>query len=330
MKTLLKNCRPLCDALCGEMYSFDGCMAYLMECLGEPDAFDYLFFAGVTGDVFTPLYSRDPHRFAVCLSDACPGDALDDAFAACGYAYERFTGAEADADALSDRICASLGRGLPVLVRAPGADGWELFGVICGWEDGAPLILLGEDETPRRYIGPFSELIFVGGRRERPAPAEVYRRAVLAVPARLRRASTAAYSFGRRAFDDWADALTSGALAAIPADDPIWYTHDGQMCGWRMHTGALQALGCNGMAESFLARAKRYNPDMPWLGRLMSLVYRQCVEGFAALVSRSSGFAVRPEALRDPAQMQPAAEQLRKLAVVTDEWLAVYDEQGLS
>lgn len=153
---------------------------------------------------------------------------------------------------------------------------------------------------------------------------------MLAVPARLRRASTAAYSFGRRAFDDWADALTSGAFAAIPADDPIWYTHDGQMCGWRMHTGALQALGCNGMAESFLARAKRYNPDMPWLGRLMSLVYRQCVEGFAALVSRSSGFAVRLEALRDPAQMQPAAEQLRKLAGVTDEWLAVYDEQGLS
>ena len=75
MKTLLKNCRPLCDALCGEMYSFDGCMAYLMECLGEPDAFDYLFFAGVTGDVFTPLYSRDPRRFAACLSDACPGDA---------------------------------------------------------------------------------------------------------------------------------------------------------------------------------------------------------------------------------------------------------------
>ena len=107
MKTLLKNCRPLCDALCGEMYSFDGCMAYLMECLGEPDAFDYLFFAGVTGDVFTPLYSRDPRRFAACLSDACPGDALDDAFAACGYAYERFTGAEADADALSDRICAA-------------------------------------------------------------------------------------------------------------------------------------------------------------------------------------------------------------------------------
>ena len=70
MKTLLKNCRPLCDALCGEMYSFDGCMAYLMECLGEPDAFDYLFFAGVTGDVFTPLYSRDPRRFAACLS-AC-------------------------------------------------------------------------------------------------------------------------------------------------------------------------------------------------------------------------------------------------------------------
>lgn len=46
MKTLLKNHRRLCDALCGEKYSFDGCMAYLMECLGEPEAYDYLFLQG--------------------------------------------------------------------------------------------------------------------------------------------------------------------------------------------------------------------------------------------------------------------------------------------
>ena len=261
MKTLLKNHRRLCDALCGEKYSFDGCMAYLMECLGEPEAYDYLFFAGVTGDIFTQLYSKDPHRFAECLSDACPGDAIERAFDACGYAYERFSGlGAADAGAFTARIRELLGRGLPVLCKASGPDGYDVYGAVCGIEKDTLYALLGEDETPRALETPVSELIFVGERKARPAPAEVYRRAVLSVPAFCRRASTSDFSFGRQAFEDWADALESGRLSAIPDDDPVWYTHGGRLCGWRMHGSAMQMLGCNGMAEGFFARAENTTP----------------------------------------------------------------------
>lgn len=331
MKTLLKNHRRLCDALCGEKYSFDGCMAYLMECLGEPEAYDYLFFAGVTGDIFTQLYSKDPHRFAECLSDACPGDAIERAFDACGYAYERFSGlGAADAGAFTARIRELLGRGLPVLCKASGPDGYDVYGAVCGIEKDTLYALLGEDETPRALETPVSELIFVGERKARPAPAEVYRRAVLSVPAFCRRASTSDFSFGRQAFEDWADALESGRLSAIPDDDPVWYTHGGRLCGWRMHGSAMQMLGCNGMAEGFFARAEKNNPDMQWLERLKPLVYKLSVEGFAGLVSKASGFAVKPALLKDPERMRPVAVQLRKLAAVLDELLAVYEAQGLS
>ena len=40
----------------GENYWFNGCAKYVMECLGEPD-YDYWFFAGLTGDLFTQHYS---------------------------------------------------------------------------------------------------------------------------------------------------------------------------------------------------------------------------------------------------------------------------------
>lgn len=39
----------------GENYWFNGSAKYVMECLGEKD-FDYLFFAGLTGDVFAQQY----------------------------------------------------------------------------------------------------------------------------------------------------------------------------------------------------------------------------------------------------------------------------------
>ena len=92
----------------------------------------------------------------------------------------------------------------------------------------------------------------------------------------------------------------------------------------------MQMLGCNGMAEGFFARAEKYNPDMQWLERLKPLVYKLSVEGFAGLVSKASGFAVKPALLKDPERMRPVAVQLRKLAAVLDELLAVYEAQGLS
>ncbi len=41
----------------GENYWFNGSTKYVMKCLGEKD-YDYWFFAGITGDVFTQYYKQ--------------------------------------------------------------------------------------------------------------------------------------------------------------------------------------------------------------------------------------------------------------------------------
>ena len=46
----------------GENYWFNGCAKYVMECLGEKD-YDYWFFAGITGDLFTQHFARNISKY---------------------------------------------------------------------------------------------------------------------------------------------------------------------------------------------------------------------------------------------------------------------------
>ncbi len=82
--------RQLISNMQGQNDWFNGCMAYLMERLGEDAAYDYGFFSGVTGDSFTQVFSKDPGRMALCYSDSRPADAIQRAFEACGYGYDAF------------------------------------------------------------------------------------------------------------------------------------------------------------------------------------------------------------------------------------------------
>ena len=61
----------------GENYWFNGCARYVMESLGEfidePD-FGYWFFAGLTGDILTQVFSYDEY--------------MGDCLSTCRYRYE--------------------------------------------------------------------------------------------------------------------------------------------------------------------------------------------------------------------------------------------------
>ncbi len=57
--------RQLISDLAGQNYWFNGCMDFLMECLGENQAYDYWFFSGITGDSFTQMYSKNSQNETV-------------------------------------------------------------------------------------------------------------------------------------------------------------------------------------------------------------------------------------------------------------------------
>ena len=58
---MIPNIHRLVTDEYGENYWFNGCARYVMECLGETD-YDYNFFAGLTGDVFTQYYPKGEFR----------------------------------------------------------------------------------------------------------------------------------------------------------------------------------------------------------------------------------------------------------------------------
>ncbi len=57
----LPHVRQIVHPEYGQNYWFNGCAEYVMECLGEKD-FDYWFFAGLTGENFTQIFSKNHFR----------------------------------------------------------------------------------------------------------------------------------------------------------------------------------------------------------------------------------------------------------------------------
>lgn len=134
------------------------------------------------------------------------------AFDACGYDFEYIHGIDdSSRDDYLAKIKQSIDNRIPVLCRGLTEPGPE-FCCICGYDDNDLLYLVCEKDSPVVYPNQFTELIFVGERKERPPLNEVYRKTVLDIPSYLTRPSTEEYSFGKQAFIDWAESFQNGTL----------------------------------------------------------------------------------------------------------------------
>lgn len=319
--------RQLISMYQGQNYWFNGCMDFLMECLGEDRAYDYWFFSGVTGDSFLQVFSKDPERMALCYSDVFTDIAVQKAFAACGYFYERIKGIGAPADrARYDlRIRQFIDKGVPVIARVQ--DAFHSFAIICGYDAERVYCVMGESNTPEPCS--YDELIFATYKKEQPPLASVYREAVLGIPALIAMPETAAYSFGKKAFVDWAKSFQSGAFDAYAVEDSLWYTHESpNFYCWNQHGTYLCMLGTNACAGGFLEKALELNPDMAFIRQLLPLYGRLNGEGFQALIGMEGGFGLKPEVAKDRERMAPISEKILELASINDEILGVFAGLG--
>ena len=320
--------RLLCDGMKGQNYWFNGCMEYAMECLGEDIAvYNYWFFSNITGDSLMQLYGKDIRKTAWCPSR----NVFDHAFAkrafdACGYEFEFATGiTDANRAEFFPRIKASIDKNIPVICR-DGKEYWDAL--ICGYEDDKLYYLICDKEHPEIFPASFEGLIFIGAKKERPAPAEVYKRAVMDIPSFLTRPSTAEYAFGKQAFVDWAGRFQDGTFDNVPAGD---------INAWNVHGTYLCQIGTNGCADDLLWRARETNSEMaPMLDELRPL-YEKWGEIFHVLAYRDAdgnndyqnggllgGFNIKPEAIKDKAAMKTVSDKIMEAAGVCDEILAVF------
>lgn len=327
----------------GENYWFNGCARYVMECLGEAD-YDYNFFAGLTGDVFTQYYPKGefrgegitsymlaegPHRnlrengdsFALVSEESGFIEAL---FEKCGYASTFVPRKDLckNPDMYVQTLVSYIDRGIPVLVWGLGE---PPVGVLVGYEEyGKTLLYItGNNNRPERLSlesfltqNEFSNpgWIFLGSKKEAPSLARLYREAVRVLP-KLLATETESFYFGASAFRAWAADIEGGRFDDVkPEEFDPWSAHTAYVCGL-----ATNASCCHG----FLDKAMELNPDLGFLKEVSGL-YKRCGEMWnhdngTDLEALGGGFNVTLEALQDGQRRSRIADKLREFAEVTEE-----------
>ena len=315
----------------GENYWFNGCARYVMESLGEPD-YDYNFFAGLTGDVFTHFYPTD-HKFygdgvsAYNLGKK-PVPYVEALFEKCGYSATYVHGKDLrkNVEMYRQTLIAYIDKGVPVIAWCLGNP--DLFGVIVGYEEHAKTLLyiMGNRSEPERIL--FEDAIkdaeengtmcggwvFVGGKQNTVNLADIYKEAILALPA-LFDVKTDLYVYGPEALRIWANTIETGRYDNMRPEE---------FEGWCMYVAYICALATNGSCcHEFLKRARELNPDMGYLEDVSKL-YKKTADMWnnqngEDLEAIGGGFNVTLEALQDSKKRTKIVAKLREIASAVDE-----------
>ena len=318
---------PLISMEKGQNYWLNGCMAFLMECIGERNEYDYWFFSGITGDSFLQVYSKRPDHMALCYSHIMTDSAVKKAFSACGYGYDYYNHVPADLRSeLNQRIREYIDRNVPVIACLD--DTFHSFAMICGYDETDFYFLTGEEATPKVYR--YEQLIFIKDKKETPSLSDAYKNVVMSIPSLLNTPETEQYSFGKKAFIDWADSFQNNLLKQYAPDDKIWYTHENpHFTCWNMHGTYLCMLGTNYCATDFLKKALELNPELTFIERLIPFYQMQCGKGFADLMGMEGGFQIKPEVIQDKEKMKPISDKILAVGQYCDDILKVFEEYQL-
>jgi hypothetical protein len=327
----------------GENYWFNGCAKYVMECLGEKD-YDYWFFAGLTGDVFTQHYTYTKYAGDALSSymmeenmGGNPGKFVEDVFFKCGYAATYVSNDDLIKNTImyQNTLTAYIDKGIPVIVW-----GTPLVGVFVGYEDyGKTLLYItGNSDQPERvqldkilrgeveklpgiYRSQFGGWIFVGEKKESRTLAHLYREAIRTIP-QHQNIKTETSCFGAEAFRAWADDIESGKFDGMTVE---------AFDAWAYYTNYVCVLATNGSCcHEFLKRARELNPDMDYLEEI-SRLYKRTADIWnndkgEDLEALGGGFNVTLKALQDKDKRKKIAAKIRECAEIMDTVVRVLNE----
>lgn len=331
----LPNLRPIVTPHFGENYWFNGCAGYAMECAGERN-YDYWFFGGLTGDNFAQVHSRDRFRGDGVTDYRLGGEEnyafVENIFQQCGYASSFIPLKQIlnNREMYVQTLMAYIDKGIPVIVNDYGLNPHGRFGwgVFVGYEDyGKTLLYMGGDATQPDRIS-LKELlpdnyekdggychgwIFLGEKKREVSLAEIYRSAILNLPDLLT-FEQPGYSFGPKAFREWAAAIEGGRFDGMkPEEFDDWGMYKVYVCNLATNSGCCR---------SFLEKALELNPDLTFIERIIAF-YRQTGRYWNDhdgddLEALGGGFNVTLEALQDGEKRGKIAARIRAFADCMD------------
>lgn len=324
----------------GENYWFNGCAKYVMECLGEKD-YDYWFFAGLTGDVFTQHYAYTKYSGDALTSyrmeknmGGNPETYVECIFAKCGYTATYVSNDDLRKNTVMylNTLIAYIDKGIPVIAWG------DQVGVYVGYEDYGKVLLLitGNSNQPERIpldkalqgwvnnawpLQSDGGWIFIGDKKESRPLAELYREAICEI-SQHQSVKADTHCFGPEAFRAWARDIESGKFDGMTGEE---------FDTWAYYTNYVCVLATNGSCcHGFLQRARELNPDLGFLAEVGKLYKRTADiwnnDNGEDLEALGGGFNVTLEALQDKNKREKIAAKIREAAVCMDRVLAILQE----
>jgi len=322
MNKIKQKPRMICDGMKGQNYWFNGCMEYMMECLGESKEYDYWFFSGITGDSFTQLYCKNIHDMIFCYSDGFLSKIIKKIFDTCGYDFDYYNKIEEnDRKTYDNMIKAYIDNGIPVIAKLGKERIWTEYCIIYGYENDKYYSICGENIERIVYSEQYFELIFVKEKKNKLLLADVYKNCILDIPQIINLPETPEYAFGKKAFKYWADSFQNTTFDNVPIENnDIWYTHpDKGFSCWNMHGNYLCILGTNNCSIGFLEKTLSFNADMDFIKDLIPLYEKINNNGFNELIKMAGGFKIKPQDIKNKKLMKPITEKINELADCCEE-----------
>lgn len=305
----------------GENYWFNGCARYIMEALGEyktePD-FGYWFFAGLTGDALTQVFSYADYM-GECLS-ACRyryegGQYISSVFQQCGYesTYISSEQLKANRDFYLAKLVDYIDKGIPVMCVKRY---WPPWCVYVGYEEyGQKLLFLTDNLSEPQSVSADEAIdndkdagwVLIGKKIRSIELAEVYRNALAATP-QLFSIRNEKFCCGAEAFYAWANQIEKGYFDQMEA---------AAFHKWEMYTSNICNMATNGCcAAQFLKRVKEFNPQLHFVDDVIRLYERLGhiweKDNGKDLESLGAGFNISLELLKDRNARKLIIERLRE------------------
>lgn len=317
----------------GQNYAFGGCMAYLAECLKlDRTIFDYWHFTMATGDSLTQIHCDDNTCTDGITDKLFDKEIAEKAFAAMGYDCTYFSGDEvkADKDRVFELIINSIDKGIPVISKGlEGDDGYD-FCVICGYDkDNKTLkIMFRENDTPieqKNLLDCTSALMFATNKIKEINIKQFYSDIIKSISYCISRPAERGVTFGKDAFNAWANSLIDGTIASIP-DANSWMHF-----GYNLCIVGTNAYAGSPMARDILKKCPDFE-DMPIFEILkkVAVQFNEQDRIFKELLEMGYGFEIPSEKLRDIDFMRPAADKIREFCNVCDNISAIFTDEILN
>ena len=339
-----------------ENYFLDSAIYSIANSIGIEYSNGFTPIAAITGDLFTYMYSDKLPCDSGLTNYIVMPEIVPKVFDSFGWSCEYLSSEEISQNmaASMQKIRVSVDRGIPVLA-------WGVGGVVCadgkrcdpmgegaligGFEDDLLLIHLycgaerlapisygghpGVDEHGYTAIPAKDALATTNGiyilteKKVKPDDSSVYRNAIYSIPKWLTLPATADYSFGKAAYDRWAEILMNNSIWRTPEqciEENIWNRHCSAFCSLCTSTGAF---GGTSRVVDYLNRAKEACPDLPIVRELIPHYIRMS-ELTQQLWDIHDGFMPSPNRMQEPAYRAQLAAVLHQMGSCCDDILNVF------